>query len=346
MKTNFEIPEDKFNTKYLIDIIKKDLKEYQFETFNLGISYPYSVTEEEKLLLKKEFQYNLVVGIEKELLKKRTEVSFGDIDIIIDFNYKQIEYKITSLYVYGIYNKYSRELPQTIDFCYKCRGKGCSFCNNTGILRNISIQEILEKYFREKYNFKELKFHGAGREDIDVLMLGNGREFIIEMTEPKERKISKEDLLEVENNINNNEKEKIKISNLKITEKEKVAEIKNEKYFKKYKVTAECETEINQEDLDKIKINQEFKIKQFTPKRVAKRRALITRERSIEILDVKKNNNTIFEIEIKAEAGLYVKEFISGEGEKTRPSISEIIGINCKCIKLDVIWIYREGLKL
>jgi tRNA pseudouridine synthase 10 len=162
------------------------------------------------------------------------------------------------------------------------------------------------------------------------------------MTEPKERKISKEDLLEVENNINNNEKEKIKISNLKITEKEKVAEIKNEKYFKKYKVTAECETEINQEDLDKIKINQEFKIKQFTPKRVAKRRALITRERSIEILDVKKNNNTIFEIEIKAEAGLYVKEFISGEGEKTRPSISEIIGINCKCIKLDVTWIYRE----
>jgi tRNA pseudouridine synthase 10 len=339
MITNFEIPEKKFNIYFFINILKEDLKDYEFETFNLGVSYPYSVTEEEKLILKKEFQYNLVIEIEKKLNKKRTEASFGDIDIIIDFNYKQIEYKVTSVYIYGIYNKYSRELPQTIDFCYKCRGRGCSFCNNKGILRNISIQEILEKEIKEEYDFKEMKFHGAGREDIDVLMLGNGREFIIEMTEPKQRKIDIKKLKEIEDKINNGDK--IKVKDLKVTEKEKVAEIKNERYFKKYNVTVECEGQITDKDLEKIIVNEKQVIKQFTPKRVAKRRALITREREMEVLEVKKTSDTNFQIEIKAEAGLYVKEFISGEGEKTKPSISEIIGVNCKCTQLDVIWIYR-----
>ena len=31
------------------------------------------------------------------------------------------------------------------------------------------------------------KFHGSGREDIDARMLGNGRPFVLEISEPKIR---------------------------------------------------------------------------------------------------------------------------------------------------------------
>jgi tRNA pseudouridine synthase 10 len=342
MITNFEIPEERFKVDFFIETIKKDLKEYEFSTFNLGISYPYDVLEEEKILLKKEFQYHLVKEIEAKMQKKRTEASFGDIDIIIDFNYKRIEYKVSGVYVYGVYTKHSRELPQTIDFCYKCRGRGCSFCSHKGVLRDYSIQEIIEKYFKEKYSFSTFKFHGAGREDIDVLMLGNGREFVVEMEMPKTRNITEKDLKEIEDKINVDEKERLQISSLKVCIKEKVAEIKNEKNFKAYKAVVSTEEEITSEDLKKITLEKEIKIKQFTPKRVEKRRALLTRERIAEVLEIEKIDDKTFNLKLKAESGLYVKEFISGEGEKTKPSISEIIGKECRCTQLDVVWIYRE----
>ncbi len=341
MITNFSIPEDKYNVDFFINLILKDLKEYDLKTFNVGVSYPYSLNDDEKQLLKKEFQFNLVKEIEKKIDRNRTEKSFGDINILIDYNYKRIEYIIMPIFIYGIYNKYSRELPQTIDYCFKCRGKGCSFCNQKGILRNTSIQEIIEKYLRKHIDFKELKFHGAGREDIDVLMLGNGREFIVELEEPKKREVDKNTLEDIEKDINENEKKNIKVNSLRLTDKEMVGKIKNEKNFKEYLATVECEKEIDIKDFEKIDLKKEIKIKQFTPKRVSKRRALITRERTVEILDVEKVSKKKIKLRLKAEAGLYVKEFISGENKKTNPSISEIIQNPCKCIELDVILIYR-----
>ena len=44
------------------------------------------------------------------------------------------------------------------------------------------------------------KFHGAGREDIDVRMLGSGRTFVLEILEPKIRDLDLETLQEEVNN--------------------------------------------------------------------------------------------------------------------------------------------------
>ena len=46
-------------------------------------------------------------------------------------------------------------------------------------------------------------------------------------------------------------------------------------------------------------------------------------------------------VEITAEAGTYVKEFINGDGGRTKGSLSEVYGNNLDVLELDVIKIHR-----
>ena len=51
-----------------------------------------------------------------------------------------------------------------------------------------------------------------------------------------------------------------------------------------------------------------------------------------EIIDEKTFNMTI-----KTEGGLYIKELISGDGGRSQPNVSEILGVNAVCSQLDVL---------
>ena len=44
--------------------------------------------------------------------------------------------------------------------------------------------------------------------------------------------------------------------------------------------------------------------------------------------------------EVRAESGTYIKELVSGDGERTRPSLTEVLGIPCTCVALDVLEIH------
>lgn len=69
------------------------------------------------------------------------------------------------------------------------RGKGCESCNFSGKQYLISVEELISAEFINDAGAKGSKFHGAGREDIDVRMLGNGRPFILELKSPLKRSL-------------------------------------------------------------------------------------------------------------------------------------------------------------
>lgn len=340
MRTFFNFKETNYNPDKYLDLIKEEIKDYKFNTFNLGISIPSEKTIEEKEDIKLNFQKQLTSLIEEKLnIKKRNE--YGDVNIVVDFNYNRIDYNITPVYVYGIYNKLQRNLPQTIDYCFKCKGKGCKLCDYKGVINKTSIQEKINSYFKEIFKNEDNKFHGSGREDKDVLMLGNGREFILELINPKLREISLEELNKLLDKINLEEKDVLQISNLSFCEKSKIKEIKEAKHFKSYRAIVSCEEKILQDKLNTLEKNKIIEIIQKNPKRMKKSRANIERKRTCEIINYNIINENEFELELKAEAGLYVKEFISGDNELTKPSISEIIENKCICKQLDVIYIHR-----
>jgi tRNA pseudouridine synthase 10 len=162
------------------------------------------------------------------------------------------------------------------------------------------------------------------------LMLGNGRPFVIEIVCPCKRNIS---LPELELLVNNSFKE-ILTNSLEYVSKKEVVLIKNSKHEKIYSATVYCSEKI---DFNKLVLNKKIVVEQLTPTRVQKRRAILTRIKEIIFLDFEKINDEEFVLKLKTSHGTYVKEFISGDEEKTTPSLSSILGKKCVCKSLDVL---------
>jgi tRNA pseudouridine synthase 10 len=237
------------------------------------------------------------------------------------------------LFVFGRYKKLKRGIPQTKWYCFKCKGKGCKKCDFKGQTIFNSVEERIARVLLSLFKAEKEKFHGSGREDKDVLMLGNGRPFVIELINPK----TTTNLKEAEKEINSQNVGEIEVKNLRFSSKKEVIELKNSTHSKKYRALVESEKPLNKEKLRKILTLNNSVIQQFTPKRVAHRRALKTRLKKIFSISFKQLSEKEFELIIVAEHGTYIKEFISGENNRTKPSISLILNCNVKCKELDVL---------
>ena len=284
--------------------------------------------------IKKEI--NRIIGkrLERELSK---EVNFEKQDIIVNVNLirkPKVRIQINPIFIGGKYNKYVRGIPQTKWPCGKCKGRGCEECNFTGKQYPCSVEELISEHILKATNGYEAKFHGAGREDIDVLMLGSGRPFVLEIKEPKIRKIN---LNKLETEINKINHGKTQYHNLKFTHRNRKAEIKvsSPDAYKVYRALVECDGGYDVEKLSEL--SQLGEIHQQTPIRVSHRRADKVRIKHVLDLSCKVIDDTHFEMIIKTEGGLYIKELISGDEGRSHPNVAEKLGVNAFCKQLDVI---------
>ena len=181
---------------------------------------------------------------------------------------------------------------------------------------------------------KEAKFHGAGREDIDVLMLGSGRPFVLEIKEPKIRNL---DLAKIEQEINIINKGKTSYHNLHVCERKRKAEIKQSSpdTYKVYNALVKCDEAFDKNKLEELTKLDE--IHQQTPLRVLRRRADKMRIKHVLDLSYEILDDRTFNMRIKTEGGLYIKELISGDEGRSHPNVGEILGVNAICEQLDVI---------
>ena len=292
----------------------------EFDTFLVGTSLDKAIKQNDDEIsdsldvvvepIKKEL--NRIIGSEIENNSDK-EVSFEKQDIVINVDIRKktkVRLQINPLFIEGKYNKYLRGIPQTKWPCTKCKGRGCDECNGTGKQYPESVEELLSERILEVTRGYEAKFHGAGREDIDVLMLGSGRPFVLEIKEPKIRKIN---LKELEEEINKSAKGKTAYHGLKFVERNRKAEIKvsSPDTYKVYKALVKCD-----EPYDKSKLKDLEKldeINQQTPIRVLRRRADKVRIKHVKELKSEVIDDYTFEITIKTEGGLYIKELISGD---------------------------------
>lgn len=250
----------------------------------------------------------------------------------------------SKVFLEGRYRKLSRDLPQTVFFCPECKGhprrrKGCAKCEGFGKLTRDSVQELIGWVVGKAFGTRKHKFHGAGREDVDVRMLGEGRPFVFELVNPSRSDV---DLAELEETINARNEGRLEVLGLHWTEKERVRVLKEGKHAKRYQVLAACEGELESAAVDSI-LGTRVSVEQKTPERVAHRRADKTRTRWVEVEAVEPAEAGQLTVTLKTEHGTYVKEFVSGEDGKTVPSLGELLGgVRCRCEALDVLGVLGE----
>jgi len=276
-------------------------------------------------------------------LNKPPEFSNPDITIVyfLDYESSSIELILKSLFIYGRYNKFMRGIPQTHWLCKNCQGKGCIKCDFSGKQYLISVEELLSPEFVTESKATDSKFHGAGREDIDVRMLGTGRPFIIELRNPQIRTL---DLTKIEKKVNKINKKKVKIRNLRISTKKEVIRMKSEASNNKkvYRALVEPSHKIHkkifEEKMKMLELTFENdEIHQRTPLRVSHRRADKVRKKTIYKIGGKFVNSKLFEFIIETQGGTYIKELINGDNGRTSPSFADVFEVPLVCKELDVL---------
>ena len=255
------------------------------------------------------------------------------------------------VFIEGRYRKLTRDLPQTVFHCPVCKGhprrrKGCERCEGFGKLTRDSVQELVAWVLGAAVKTRKNKFHGAGREDVDVRMLGEGRPFVLEFIDPKVLDV---DLAALEAEVNRRNEGRLEIRGLHWSDKARVRVLKETEHAKEYGLLVEA-AEDPLEGAFEALAGRRLDLEQKTPQRVAHRRADKVRERWLEVLAVEPDESgdgRRWRLRVRTQHGTYVKEAVTGEDGATTPSIAGLVGVPCACVELDVLEILSvEGAPL
>jgi tRNA pseudouridine synthase 10 len=221
--------------------------------------------------------------------------------------------------LYGKYIKDKRGLPQKEGSCKDCKGKGCIFCNNHGLVSFDSVEGKISQFLYEKFETKQVKFTWIGGEDKTSLVMGDGRPFFAKLLSPKKRNVR----LAKKSNL-----DEITIHTLRNID---IIPNGSIRFKSKIKILVSTKNNISSNRLKKLKqlVTIPIEIIDSDNKQ---------HKKTIYRLKYKKNSLRSFIVEIESDGGIPIKHFVGGSN--ITPNISDILGTQCSCKKFDINQIY------
>ncbi|RLI55884.1 MAG: tRNA pseudouridine(54/55) synthase Pus10 [Candidatus Thorarchaeota archaeon] len=333
------------------DIIQ-GLDSLEFETFLVGsIPSPSLVERQDELnaryslssaeTLKAHFNRELGRYLQRAL-DREVDFEGPDVVFIYDMEQRSVKTQINPVFIAGRYRKLKRGIPQSRWDCKACGGRGCKECHGTGRRYQDSISECIGLPSQEMLGGSKFKFHAAGREDVDVLMLGDGRPFVVEVSEPRVRR---PDLVRLAKKINRGARKKVEVIGLELTSRKKLQQLKAgaSSNIKEYHAIVETGRDLTSKDI--VMLQERFRdidIEQRTPHRVSHRRSDLVRIKHVYEIRAKRKKRNRLELFFRVQGGTYIKELVSGDEGRTSPSVAEVLGTSCVCTTLNVTAIYGE----
>jgi tRNA pseudouridine synthase 10 len=275
-----------------------------------------------------------------KLLEARTGASGGperpDLVFLADLPVGRVDVTVMPLYLRGRYRKLDRTLPQTRWPCRRCQGRGCEACGGSGKTYPTSVEELVGAPFVRAAGAEGTRFHGMGREDIDARMLGRGRPFVLELLRPRVRSI---DVRAIATDLGPDAAGRVEVLDVRPALAEDVVRVKEAAPEKSYRVGIQGTAPV-------AKVNEALglalarAIAQRTPRRVAHRRSDRVRDRRIVAAQLVEAADGRFTLDVRTEAGTYVKEWVEGDEGRTDPSLASLVGTPLKVEYLDVLEIH------
>lgn len=204
------------------------------------------------------------------------------------------------------------------------------------------------------YAHTAIKFLSSGREDVDVRNIYSGRPFAVELINPQMTTLTEKLLSELVEKVNQSSQQVQVTSTLKVLSRLDLKKLKEGENVKTKLYRALCVCRNMSKDMlpvEELNNLKRIKIVQKTPVRVLHRRPLAPRARLIYEMrarwakphELKKLLNTasedpgmFFVLDIRTQAGTYVKEFVHGDFGRTKPSLCDILKTEVDIVALDV----------
>ncbi|KAI8847980.1 hypothetical protein BC829DRAFT_395159 [Chytridium lagenaria] len=213
----------------------------------------------------------------------------------------ELHYTHQAVYLAGRYNKYQRGVSHSR---WEIAGQR---------LAEHSVEELIAGLGVKLLRGEAHRFSSAGREDADVLMLGGGRPFYLEVINPRRPKVGLGLLIETEEGINREAEGKIRVMRLQVVTKDSTWAIKDSASTKKKAYTT------------LVKLSSH-------------RRSDLVRDKIIHRIHVYPEAGVTGDLVDTISAGTYVKEFVHGDCGRTVPSLKEMLDVAAAEVEtLDVI---------
>lgn len=292
---------------------------------------------------------------ESDLIKETRIKLLNHLDIVLrvenEPNYL-IELLHDPIYLAGRYTKNARNISQS------------PWIESSSV--EYSVSSIIGDYLKEKFMADDYRFSSAGREDIDVRMLGDGRPCLFQVINPRMNiQLINSPGTELCREWSSHFTGQVLIHDL-INVKKDIAtkaikegeETKKKIYLAIVMVPPHKNLENNLEKLNQLQ-NMPIILDQKTPIRVLQRRPNLIRTKNIYKIHgklINSNESSYISLLIYAEAGTYIKEFVHGDYGRTVPSLANLLSFeyndSCKMISLDVLhvdgfenWPYFAAIK-
>ncbi len=306
------------------DAAAKRLAKIEAATFLVGTKMSHEMIRREESLwedagiehcepIRSELNRELGKLICKRTGKEVDEAS-PDVLVILNLEKDRIDLQVRSLFIAGGYKKLVRGIPQTKWDKYE-----------------ESVEDIIAVPAMRAAGGDAHAMHASGREDIDARCL-DWRPFVLEIKNPVKRSI---DLRKVVSGVKKTKK--VEVNGLRFSDRREVVKVKSDRHDKTYSVLVEFSKPVK--DIGAVG-KAKGSISQRTPARVLHRRADKTRKRKVKDIKWRRINNKNFELQIKGEAGLYIKELVTGDDGRTRPSVAGLMRNPATVKALDVIRIW------
>lgn len=181
----------------------------------------------------------------------------------------------------------------------------------------------------------------AGREDVDVRMLGRGRPFALTLHDPHRTRLTAAELRELEEKALSTSGGAVAIRELCLVHKSSLQILKDGEADKRktYSCIVRASRRVEDSELSKLAGMTDVVLAQDTPLRVLHRRSPATRPKTVHSMLARRLSDTYFRLQLTTQAGTYVKEFVHGDLGRTRPHLGQLLGENCDTdlIELDVV---------
>jgi len=313
-----------------------ELKNSSAESFLVGVTVPRTVEEKEETVVKT-FSLLTAESIRSELRREIGKAISASLGIPAEFKSpgavvqvnieeNRVYVKVNPLFVRGRYIKAGRNISQIRWF------------DEPEPSDSLSIEKMIS-ILKEVYEKSEIVLHASGREDVDVRMLGSGRPFIIEIKNPKTRRLN----LRLVSDLLNRASPygKFMIDGRGKREDVRTLKMMDSRKLKVYRLIAFSEKSISTEDIEAIVRGLKGTIvRQRTPIRVVKRRADAIRLKKVHDISLAPVGDKAITGLIVADGGLYIKELVSGDVGRTEPSFTSLTGKQMQCIELDVVKVF------
>lgn len=204
-----------------------------------------------------------------------------------------------------------------------------------------SVEDIVTSGIRPILQPEKATFTAGGREDVDVRMLGTGRPFVIELLNPRiVPSLVTPQIVARMATISAHTSDAVTLQNLRVVPKtyfSQMRQYESEKQ-KHYRCVVWIAHPTTLGFLKRVlEVPGGFPLQQKTPLRVLHRRTQTVRERHIyDARVVRMVNSNSFVLDLVAQAGTYIKEFVHGDNGRTTPNVAQLLSCEADILQLDV----------